>query len=350
MRYVCLPLLASLAFAAACSANDPDVADHHGEEPVGTTSSALVDSDSVGTAVNQACSTAVVRGLATQLVEEIECLRPNTTTKIEGLPGVSLATGAQAVPYLQKPAAEAMLAAQKARGVTLTINSGLRTLPQQYLLYRWYQTGRCGIGLAAKPGTSNHESAVAIDVADSAAWRTALTNKNFRWLGASDPVHYDYVGPGAVNLRGLSVKAFQRLWNRNHPEDAIGEDGSYGTETEKRLARSPIGGFEKGALKSCTDDAGADSGLEPADVPAVPDATEQEEAPKQEEEAKDDGKVSGGRLRTTGDSGGCNVTPSRTDAGSLTIVGLALTIAFAAITRAALRRSPKKGPARARRA
>jgi hypothetical protein len=347
VRYACLPLL---ALAAACSANEPDIADHHGEEPIETTSSALVDSDSVGTAVNQACSTAVVKGLATQLVQEIECLRPNTTTKIEGLPGVSLATGAQAVPYLQKPAAEAMQAAQKARGVTLTINSGLRTLPQQYLLYRWYQTGRCGISLAAKPGTSNHESAVALDVADTVGWRTALTNKGFRWLGASDPVHYDYVGPGAVNLRGLSVKAFQRLWNRNHPDDLIGEDGSYGTETEKRLARAPIGGFEKGALQSCTDDAGADAGLEPADVPQVPDATEDDGEPKQEEAPKDDGKVSGGRMRTAGDSGGCNVGPSKSDAGSLTIVGLALTIAFAAISRAALRRSPKKEPARARRA
>jgi hypothetical protein len=231
-----------------------------------------------------------------------------------------------------------MLDAQKARGVTITINSGLRTLPQQYLLYRWYQTGRCGIGLAAKPGTSNHESAVAIDIADNVAWRTALTNRGFRWLGASDPVHYDFVGQGAVNLRGLSVKAFQRLWNRNHPEDPIAEDSGYGTETEKRLAKAPIGGFPKGALASCTADGGVDAGsIEPEDIAPVPDATEEEPKPEQEKEDDDDA-VSGGRLRSTTDSGGCNVTPSSNEAGSMVLFGLALTIAFAAITRAALRR------------
>jgi hypothetical protein len=340
VRSASLLLLFSSAVAVVgCSSLDGGEPDHHGDEPVATAASALVASDPVSAAVTQECSTAAVKGLATQLVEEIECLRPNTTTKISGLPGVNLATGAQAVPYLQKPAVDAMLAAQKARGVTLTINSGLRTLPQQYLLYRWYQTGRCGIGLAARPGTSNHESAVAIDIADNAAWRTALTNRGFRWLGASDPVHYDFIGQGAVNLRGLSVKAFQRLWNRNHPEDPIGEDGAYGTETEKRLARSPVGGFEKGALSSCSEDAGVDAGsIEPTDIAPVPDATEEDPKPEAEEPKDEAGGASGGRLRSKSDAGGCNVTPSSNAAGSMAVFGLALTIAFAAITRAALRR------------
>lgn len=347
MRSACLFLFSALV--VGCSAVDAGDLDHHdhGDDAVGTTSSALVASDPVSAAVTQECSTAVVKGLATQLVEEIECLRPNTTAKIEGLAGVNLATGAQAVPYLQKPAVDAMLAAQKARGVAITVNSGLRTLPQQYLLYRWYQTGRCGISLAARPGTSNHESAVAIDIADNAAWRTALQNRGFRWLGASDPVHYDFIGQGAVNLRGLSVKAFQRLWNRNHPEDPIAEDGAYGTETEKRLARAPVGGFAKGALASCTEDAGVDAGsVELADVAPVPDATE-EEPP--EEDGTDLGAGGGGRRRSTAGTEGCTVSSSNTRNGSLAVFGLALTIAFAALTRAALRRrsSPSQGPRRA---
>jgi hypothetical protein len=153
-------------------------------------------------------------------------------------------------------------------------------------------------------------------------------------------VHYDFVGQGAVNLRGLSVKAFQRLWNRNHPEDPIGEDGAYGTETEKRLARAPIGGFPKGAPASCAEDGGVEAGtIEPADIAPVPDATEEEPKAAAEEEKKDDDNaVSGGRMRSASDSGGCNVTPSSNETGSLAIFGLALTIAFAAITRAALRR------------
>jgi hypothetical protein len=55
-----------------------------------------------------------------------------------------------------------------------------------------------------------------------------------------------------VDLRGLSVLAFQRMWNRNHPEDLIEEDGLYGDVTEARLTRSPIGGFPIGP--ACEDE------------------------------------------------------------------------------------------------
>lgn len=248
------------------------------EGPLGRTSSALSASDPVSSAVTQSCSTTAVKGLATQLVDEIQCLRPSTFARIDGKPGLAL--GAAVFPFLQTNAAAGLIAAQKARGVTMTINSGLRTLPQQYLLYRWYQTGRCGISLAAQPGTSNHESALALDIADNAAWRASLQAKGFRWLGANDPVHYDFVGGGTVDLRGLSVRAFQRLWNRNNPADTIAEDGEYGGETAERLAKSPVGGFAKGA--SCIQPAGGGSApgtgdpgaTTPSVVPVVPDATE----------------------------------------------------------------------------
>lgn len=268
-------------FAAACSGGeDVGEADHHEHEGenVGSTSAALVASDTVATAVAQSCETVSVKGLATQLVGEIQCLRPGTFARIDKVPGLAL--GSAVFPYLQTNAATGLIAAQKVRNQTMSINSGLRTLPQQFLLYRWYQTGRCNIGLAARPGTSNHESAVAIDINDNAAWRTALQGKGFRWLGASDPVHYDFIGGGTVDLRGLSVRAFQRLWNRNNPTDKIAEDGSYGPATETRLSRSPIGGFPKGAdcSKPTTTDGGPDAEpptqSEPTDVPVIPDATE----------------------------------------------------------------------------
>jgi hypothetical protein len=278
-RYAALALF---SLAACVNPADGEDTDEPNEEPIGESSSALVGSDPVSSAVTQACSTSAVKGLATQLVDEIQCLRPNTMKKIDGTPGLAL--GSAVFPYLQTPAANALVAAQKARGVTLSINSGLRTLPQQYLLYRWYQTGRCGIGLAAKPGTSNHESAVAVDINDNASWRTAMQGKGFRWLGANDPVHFDYTGGGTVDLRGLSVKAFQRLWNRNNPGDLIAEDGVYGPATESRLAKSPVGGFAKGAtcnnpppapagqtMTGGSNEAGEGDGVMPE---AVPDATE----------------------------------------------------------------------------
>ena len=272
-------------FAAACSGADDleDAADHHdhdGDENIGSVSSELTASSPVSSAVTQTCSTTAVKALSQQLVEEIQCLKPGSMKRIDGIAGLSL--GAAVFPWLQTPAANALVAAQKARNVTLSINSGLRTLPQQYLLYRWYQTGRCGIGLAAKPGTSNHESGIAVDIADNASWRSAMSGKGFAWLGSSDPVHFDYRGGGTVSMKGLSVRAFQRLWNRNHPNDTIAEDGLYGPATEARLAKAPVGGFPKGALcmqsmSADVDDAplpGEPSAGDEEDPSAIPDATE----------------------------------------------------------------------------
>jgi hypothetical protein len=67
-------------------------------------------------------------------------------------------------------------------------------------------------------------------------------------------VHFDYVA-GGVRLTGLSVLAFQRLWNRNHPEDPIAEDGRYGPQTEARLRSAPAEGFPIGAVCDELDDA-----------------------------------------------------------------------------------------------
>lgn len=271
-------LLLSSFVLAACALDVRDRDDEEpGEEDVGTTESALSASDPVSAAVTQSCSTTAVKGLSTQLVEEILCLKPGSMKKISGTSGLSL--GAAVFPYLQTPAANALVSAQKARGVTMKINSGLRTLPQQYLLFRWYQTGRCGIALAAQPGRSNHESGIAVDIADNAAWRSAMTSKGFRWLGASDPVHFDFIGGGTFDMRGLSVKAFQRLWNRNNPNDEIEEDGIYGPITAARLAKSPVGGFPIGAQcnRSGHNEMSVTDAPQEDEPEIVPDATEPEE-------------------------------------------------------------------------
>ena len=236
-----------LALIAGCAGDVLERGDHHedGAEPIATVAAALSESDPVSLAIAESCTTSVVKGLSTQLLDEIQCLRPGTFTSIEGLPGFEL--GAAVFPWLQTPAREALVAAQKQRGVTMAINSALRTLPQQFLLYRWYKAGRCGISLAASPGKSNHESALAVDIQDNSAWREAMASHDFVWLGASDPVHFDYKGEGLADIGGLSVLAFQRLWNRNHPDDRIEEDSEYGPATEDRLAKAPVGGFPKGA-------------------------------------------------------------------------------------------------------
>jgi hypothetical protein len=261
--------------------------DHHDHdeeaESLGTVSSELTSTSPVSSAVSQSCTTTSVKALSLQLVQEVQCMKPGSMKRIDNTPGLAL--GAAVFPYLQTPAANALVAAQKARRVTLSINSGLRALPQQYLLYRWYQTGRCGIALAAPPGTSNHESGIAVDISNDSSWRSAMSSKGFRWLGSSDAVHFDYRAGGTVSMKGLSVQAFQRLWNRNNPNDKIAEDGSYGPATEARLAKAPVGGFAKGAI--CTQNRSAPmddapGSFEPTtgsddDFTATPDATEPSE-------------------------------------------------------------------------
>jgi len=214
---------------------------------------------SVDTAVATRCTTASVAALSRQLIEEVQCLEPGRMRRIDDIPGVALSSAT--FEYLQTPAADGLERAARRRGGTITLNSGLRTLPAQYLLYRWFRAGRCGIALAARPGRSNHESGLAIDTSQYAAWRPALQAEGFRWLGGSDPVHFDYVA-GGVDLRPLSVLAFQRLWNRNHPEDRIAEDGAYGPATEARLARAPAEGFPIGASCGAPDPAPAERAIE----------------------------------------------------------------------------------------
>ncbi len=188
-------------------------------------------------AASSACTTASVRGLSDQIVAEMNCIKPNLMSRIDGL-NVSL--GGAALPFLQTPAANALRAATTGRA-KLGINSSLRSLAQQWMLRNWADTNRCGVSIAARPGASNHEDGLAIDTSDYSSYRSALTANKFSWFGSSDAVHFDYSGAGGVDARG--VLAFQRLWNRNNPSDRIAEDGSYGPNTESRLKRSPRVGF-----------------------------------------------------------------------------------------------------------
>ena len=227
---------------------------------------------SVERAVSSSCSTGAVHGLAVQLVQEIECMQPGTLTRIDAIPNVTVSD--VVFPYLQESAATAL--AKAAEGTSITINSALRTIPQQYLLYRWYSSGkRCGVRLAARVGKSNHEQGLAVDVQDHP---DALGKAGFRWFGRTDPVHWDFRGGGGEDLVGMSTKAFQRLWNRNHPEDKVPEDGVYGPGTELRLRKSPAAGFDVGASCQAAADAGAAGDDQDAsNTPPVEGTTEADE-------------------------------------------------------------------------
>jgi hypothetical protein len=235
---------AVVAVVALMSACGGQVMEQIDESGCGATSSALSPNATVGEVITQSCTTGVVLPLAKQLVDEMNCIQSGWMAPISGLPNVTLAP--VVLPYLQTPAAKALERAA-ATGTRIQINSALRTLPQQYLLYSWYQRGLCTqvVSLAAPPGRSNHEGGRAIDVADATAKRPALEAEGYRWLGSNDPVHFDYTA--AEDLRELSVLAFQRLWNLNHPTEKLVEDGDFGPKTTAALERAPAGGFPKGS-------------------------------------------------------------------------------------------------------
>lgn len=183
------------------------------------------------------CDTSVVNALTRQLVVELNCIAPNTMVDFSG-PDVSQTAAVQ--PYLASSAAEALHAATASMGEVIHVSSAYRSVAQQYLLYKWWQAGSCGIQVAATPGSSNHQSGRAIDISDHDHWNAALTAQGWTWLGSSDVVHFDFLT--APDIRSSSVLAFQRLWNKNNTV-LLDEDGQWGPHTEAAMKAAPAEGF-----------------------------------------------------------------------------------------------------------
>ncbi|MBD6620711.1 D-alanyl-D-alanine carboxypeptidase [Komarekiella sp. 'clone 1'] len=188
----------------------------------------------------KACQTSVANGLSQQIITEMQRIDSTCLVSFSEL-NVSISTSV--FPLLQPPAKEGLRQAIKASGGRkLVVNSAYRTIAQQYLLSRQKQQNRCGRTLVAQPGKSNHESGLALDISDFQIWKPYFVQCGWRWLGAADEVHFDFVRT-MRNIRGLSVLSFQRLWNRYNLNDRIIEDGVYGAQTDNRLANSPTEGF-----------------------------------------------------------------------------------------------------------
>jgi D-alanyl-D-alanine carboxypeptidase len=184
--------------------------------------------DIIRSRADGSCSTASVRGLSLQIIDEMNLLIPNVLVNIDDL-NIS-ANDATVNLFAQPKAKDSLQRAIRRRGVTLRLNSVYRTVVQQHILFSWQ--GSCGISIAAKPGKSNHEDGFAIDTPDYEPWRTALEAEDWDWFGPGDEVHFTYVGGGVRDDIGdIGVKAFQLLWNKNNPSDQINSDGNYGPQT-----------------------------------------------------------------------------------------------------------------------
>ncbi|MBV8755770.1 MAG: hypothetical protein JO257_00755 [Deltaproteobacteria bacterium] len=195
----------------------------------------------VGDYASSGCSTAVVIGLSKQIAQEADCEHPGNFVPFTATGGITITSNA-VLPYLDKSARDDLV--KVAANSPVQVNSALRTLAQQYLLYRWYQEGRCGITAAATVGNSNHEGGRAVDLANYSSRVSAMAARGWSHDVPGDDVHFDHTA--SADHRGEDVHAFQVLWNKNHPNDQIAEDGSYGPMTESRLTMAPAGGFAIG--------------------------------------------------------------------------------------------------------
>jgi uncharacterized protein (TIGR03382 family) len=230
---------------AGCALPDDDV-EYDQVESYATVSSYVASS----------CSTATVIGLSKQIADEISCANPTGLTKFTAGGNLQITSNA-VLPYLSAKGKQDLMDVSATRVVQ--VNSAFRTVVQQYLLYQWYRQGRCGISIAASPGSSNHESGRAVDLANYSNLITAMANQGWSHDVPGDAVHFDHLS--SPDIRGRDVLAFQKLWNRNHPGDQIAEDGDYGPTTESRIRQAPSEGFPIGP--TCT------TGTRNADIVSV---------------------------------------------------------------------------------
>jgi hypothetical protein len=196
----------------------------------------------VGSSDAYHCSTAVVSGLSNQLLAELGS-SPGLVSILD-IPRVR--TNGFVHPFVQ-PAMHALLAAAEQDPdapvpALMVVNSAARTLAQQYLLKLWISAKHCGTK-AADPSASDHLDGTAIDIANYDVWKAAFAKHELEWYGSGDVWHFDAIDPNTVEARMQAVKAFQRVWTRYHPCDALAESGIYDAATAERLARSPAAGF-----------------------------------------------------------------------------------------------------------
>jgi N-acetylmuramoyl-L-alanine amidase len=185
--------------------------------------------------------TTIADGLSRQIIGVIENIRPNFLVSFAEL---DVRIGTRQFPFLQPQAKASLARVIRNRGIPMVINSAYRTCAQQFLLRRWLERGSACVERAAIPGNSNHESGLALDVADFSGWKPYFLSQGWNWFGTGDRVHFDY--PRGDTIGTIGIKAFQTLWNRNFPTRRIGEDGVYGRETAEKLGLSPSEGFDSG--------------------------------------------------------------------------------------------------------
>lgn len=223
----------------------------------------------------------LIDGLSVQLIEELRCMDESWLEFYEPCqqPGCIYDDGPQ--PLAARPEVlEALRQAALLEDDFISIRAGYRDVGMQYYS-RWYKENCNSSFPAAAPGESNHQGGRAVDVTYYNFWWDTLLSVGFEHPYDNDRPHFELVGDAtfraeSAELQSLSITAFQRLWNRNYPEDPILEDGVYGPATQARLGASPVDGFPIGACPpgGGDGDAGEEVDVEPDVADGIDDAAE----------------------------------------------------------------------------
>lgn len=190
----------------------------------------------------------LIDGLSAQLIHELQCMDSSLLAWYEPCKSVGCIWAVGPQPHAIRPEViSALEAVAASKNDYITIEAGYRDVAMQYYS-RWFQENCNSAFNAAEPGKSNHQGGRAVDVKYYAHWWDSLLEFGFDHPIPSDKPHFELRGSGAFRdeseeLKVLSVLAFQRLWNRNNPDDLLAEDGIYGPRTKQRLGASPVAGF-----------------------------------------------------------------------------------------------------------
>ncbi|MDY7232740.1 M15 family metallopeptidase [Hyalangium rubrum] len=129
------------------------------------------------------------------------------TAYVQGKPSTITVVPVGNGKYMRADAAKnfmAMQKAAKAAGINLTATSGFRSMEEQKVLYQKYLNGTGN--LAAKPGYSNHQNGISMDIGGIGGYNT----KAYNWLKnnaakygfkndvAGEHWHWTYKGGGVA--------------------------------------------------------------------------------------------------------------------------------------------------------
>ena len=123
-------------------------------------------------AAGSPCETSAVLGLTKQIAGELTSMGI-AFAHLNGEKYITCTGGCTG--YMQKSALDSLNAITTKEKRTIGLSSAWRSAAQQFLLFEWKATGKCGqTNPVGTPGTSNHEGGIAIDVPSYSSWITVL--------------------------------------------------------------------------------------------------------------------------------------------------------------------------------